>query len=491
MATPTPPGPDGTSRLLPEGFLFGVATAGFQIEGGYNGPGQPANNWAAWERSGRADPSGGALDFWNRYEEQLDRVAGLGCDSFRLSVEWARVVPGEDEVDEAALARYRAILEACRDRGLTPLVTLQHFTHPAWLGTDLWLRPDSPARYVEWVTRAVDALGDLCRHWVTLNEMNILAVESYLIGTFPPGRRFDLGATLRAIDNLLTAHILGYQAIHRLQPGAVVATNNYALSVYELDRLPLDILAARAEGTLGGKLRPWLAERRAAYLARLPVPSSARSRAAEGAFRRLAQRRAPLEGAFPRAVSAAEAAVTDRLLDVAQVDYYDPVVSHHVRLPGHRTAGGRSWEPARLLWDDPPNPAGLVSYCAVNEQPGTAVWVVENGLCNRVTDGRSLPRIDGWDRPRYLREHLAAVVEAVRVGIPVGGYWHWTLADNYEWGSYEPRFGLYGVDRRAGTRWTERDSMGDDAAGCYRELIAGLRRGDGTVLAGPPGAVPR
>ena len=82
------------AAVPPDGFLFGVATAGFQVEGGYNGPGQPANNWLPWEHVGRVEPSGNAVGFWERPEEAFDRAAALGCNSFRLSVEWARVFPG-------------------------------------------------------------------------------------------------------------------------------------------------------------------------------------------------------------------------------------------------------------------------------------------------------------------------------------------------------------------------------------------------------------
>ena len=90
--------PPSDRSILPAGFRFGVATAGFQIEGGFNGPGEPANNWVRWERAGRVEPSGLAVDFWNRSEEHLDRAAAMGCDAFRLGVEWARVepVPGAD-----------------------------------------------------------------------------------------------------------------------------------------------------------------------------------------------------------------------------------------------------------------------------------------------------------------------------------------------------------------------------------------------------------
>src|ERR1019366_1885622 len=144
-------------RVLPDGFLFGVATAGFQVEGGYNGPGEPANNWLAWEQVGRVQPSGNAVGFWDRPEEALDRAAALGCNSFRLGVEWARVFPDERGVDRAALDRYAGIVGGCIDRGLEPLVTLHHFTHPDWLGEDFWLRPDAPDRYCRWVEVVVEA----------------------------------------------------------------------------------------------------------------------------------------------------------------------------------------------------------------------------------------------------------------------------------------------------------------------------------------------
>ena len=109
--------------------------------------------------------------------------------------------------------------------------------------------------------------------------------------------------------------------------------------------------------------------------------------------------------------------------------------------------------------------------------------MAENGLCNRVRNGRSYPRVDGWGRERYLKASLSALLDAVDAGVPVGAYFHWTLADNYEWGSYQPRFGLYAVDRDRGARWSSADAMGGDAAGAYRRIADGLRSGDRSVLA--------
>jgi beta-glucosidase/6-phospho-beta-glucosidase/beta-galactosidase len=458
---------------LPAHFHFGVATAGFQIEGGYNGAGQPANNWRGWEAAGKVEPAGVALDFWNDWPHQLDLAAGLTCDAFRLSLEWARCEPADGEIDTDALDRYATILEGCRERGLEPLVTLHHFTHPHWLGEDFWLRPDSPERFADWVGVAVDHLGDRCHRWVTLNEINIYALQTWITGEFPPGRRADIAATVRTLDHMLTAHVLAYDAIVERQPDASVSTNPFTFSVYELERLLVDVLLGRSHGVGRHDLRTWLIARKRAFH-RAVAPRSPRERA----LRRFCSSTIPLDHALPRAVGAVYASPNVRCLGSVQMDWYDPVVSHHIRLPGHRTAGGRNWQPGRRLWDDPPDPGALQRYCEAEVEPGLDLdlEIVENGLCNRVVDGVSYPRLDGWDRPRYLRSHLEAVSRAAAGGVPLRSYFHWTLGDNYEWGSYEPRFGIYATERHGDrVTWSDHDSMGDDAAGAYRDLIARLR----------------
>ncbi|HVC71954.1 MAG TPA: family 1 glycosylhydrolase [Acidimicrobiales bacterium] len=470
--------PVRSPRPLPQGFRFGVATAGFQVEGGFNGPGEPTNNWVRWERSGRVEPSGIAVDFWNRYEEHLDRVAAMGCDAFRMGVEWARVEPSPGAVDNDALERYAAVLDACRERGLEPLVTLHHFTHPAWLGEDFWLSGDSASLFAGWVELVARALSSRCRNWVTLNEINVVGLGSYLLGMFPPGRLAAVPDMTRAFDNLLAAHVRAYDVLHRLQPEAMVTTNNTSVSVYELDRLLIDLLLSRRAGVGRGDMDAYIAERRVCWYGAIGPADPV-----EHVLRRLGRRVADRpEENFCNSLEAIRTSTHDSTLDVVGIDYYDPVSSHHVRLPGTRTAGGRSWAPARELWDDLVFPRGLASYCRANATDGLDLWMVENGICNRVRRGRSFPRLDGWDRVRYLRENLASMVGAIDAGVPVGAYYHWTLADNYEWGSYEPRFGLHGVDRERGLRVLDTDSVGADAAGAYRRIIEGLRAGDRSVL---------
>ena len=167
-----------------------------------------------------------------------------------------------------------------------------------------------------------------------------------------------------------------------------------------------------------------------------------------------------------RAVDAVYDSPHDRTLDVLGLDWYDPAVGRHFRLPGHRTAGGRNRLPTRALWDEVPDPVGLdrgwLSAHAHWPRTFRCGWS-RTGCAVGSGTVAPIPRLDGWDRPRYLREHVAAVMAAVDDGVPVAGYWHWSLVDNYEWGSYEPRFGLHGFDRTGGDGgpgWMEDDAHG-------------------------------
>ena len=299
-------------------------------------------------------------------------------------------------------------MTGCVERGLEPLVTLHHFTHPDWLGDDFWLRPDAPDRFRGWAEVAVDALAPLVRHWVTINEINVLSIGSWLLGMFPPGRLLGFGDAAIAVDNLLAAHVAAYEVIHRMRPDAVVTTNNSCMSLYEYDRLLIDLLLARSMGVERDDVGGWLAE--PPPPARRPAPAGRNGRApaagvqrGEGALRRRSDRSPPVGGWFPLRSSAARSAESggeavydsphERTLDVIGLDYYDPVASRHFRLPGHRTAGGRNRLPARELWDDVPDPGGLTRWLQAQQAlaPGMPFWVVENGMCNRVRQGRSHP----------------------------------------------------------------------------------------------------
>jgi beta-glucosidase len=493
------------ASLLGEGFAIGVATSGYQVEGGFNGEGEPHNNWSGWEGTGRAARSGMACDFWRRPEEALDRAAAIGCNAFRLSVEWARLEPRPGAFDDAALERYAEILSLCTARGLEPIVTLHHFTHPWWLGEEFWLRPGSPDVFARHVARVVPALAPFCRRWVTINEPNIVTLMGWIEGACPPGRRMAVADAFCALDNLLTAHVLAADAVSAVQPEAEVTVNTSSSSVYEHDRMLLDLLQLRDAGVDPADVDRYVDERRAVHDAAFPPRHAGEAvirrffaaMSPYGAVRELGRSRAwtRLRGvtrrpAPRRVLAAVQASARPRALDAVGFDWYDPVASHAMRVPGRRRQDGTlDWSFSRAYWDVVSDPDGLRSWCATESalRPGLPLWIVENGMATRTRDGQAVPREDGMDRPRYVREHLGAVVGAVAAGVPVRAYFHWSLMDNYEWGTYEPRYGLYGVDRTdpAAVRLMDTDAVGDDAAGEFTRVVAGLRAGDRSVLDPP------
>ncbi len=476
---------DRSNSLLSPSFLFGVATAGFQIEGGYNGPGEPANNWEPWEREGRVEISGGATGFYDEPERQLDLAAAIGLSSFRLSIEWSRIEPTRGVIDTSAIEHYRRILAAIAERGMVPVVTLQHFTHPAWLGSAPWCDPSSVAPLVGWMRRAVESFGDLCSRWVSINEPNILAINTFFSGLFPPGRLLDATSVAQTFDTLLAAHVAGYDVIHELQPEAVVTTNPYTFSIYELDQAATDLLTAREAGVESADLSAHLLEQRRVHYRRIGDGGPGATGTIERFLRRMAASRFSVADAFPTTRAALQASTATHHLDVIAVDHYAPIAASHLVVPGIQTSGGRWWKPGRALWDDAPDPSMLVTVLEEAGSYGRPVWILENGMSNRVVRARSYARMDGLRRPEYLATHLGAVLAAVETGVPVEGFWHWTLIDNYEWGSYEPRFGLYGMDRPQGMVVTSTDALGDDSAGAYGRIIAGLTSGDDSVVTRP------
>ena len=214
-------------------FLWGVASSGYQCEGGYNGPGQPQNNWSGLEAGEIVMRTGPAADFWNRYEEDFAHSQAMGLNAFRLSIEWARVQPSTSAAamttppafDRAALDGYADRLAACRRHNLEPVVTLQHFTHPAWLGVDVWLDDRTPALFEQFVSTAVahinrrliEIYGERPMEWfVTINEPNMLVLNTYLNRHFPGGGHRGMKVAVTAYNRLLAAHVRAYNAIHDL-----------------------------------------------------------------------------------------------------------------------------------------------------------------------------------------------------------------------------------------------------------------------------------
>ncbi len=189
---------------FPAGFLWGTATAAFQVEG-HNAP----SNWSAWvDEPGRIIQGmkpGLACDWWGgRWKEDLDRAAETGQNAHRLSVDWARIQPAPDRWDEDALDYYRQILRGVIERGMTPMVTLHHFVDPLWFAEQGgWAHPDAPRLFVAYVRKTVEALREYVSLWVTINEPNIYYFNGYLTGEFPPGKKGDLNSVFAVLTNMV------------------------------------------------------------------------------------------------------------------------------------------------------------------------------------------------------------------------------------------------------------------------------------------------
>jgi beta-glucosidase len=201
---------------FPDGFVWGTATAAHQVEGNnWN------NDWWAWEHNPAApckEPSGDACDHWDRWPEDLELLAGLNLKAFRLSVEWARIEPEDGEFSFAALDHYRRVCARCRELGVEPIVTLHHFTTPRWVAAaGGWADPNTAERFARYAGRVAGAVGDLVDRVCTINEPNWLVTNGYFLGIWPPGEK-DMGAALRATENVVAAHRRAGEAVRAARP---------------------------------------------------------------------------------------------------------------------------------------------------------------------------------------------------------------------------------------------------------------------------------
>lgn len=474
-----------------------VAAAG---EGGFNGPGQPENQWWPWEATGRAAAPGLAGDVWRHPEAVLDRAASAGCEVLVLPVEWARVEPSPGQVDRHSLYRYARTVARCAERGIAPMVTLHDLSHPAWLGAEFWLTPGSPDRFAEHVARVAGALGSACGQWVTLAQPNLGALAGWVGGHNPPGRVGAVSDAWAVLDNLCTAHVLAYDAIHAHQPDAAVTMGLVAPGSYDWHRLPVDLMAAPALGVGRHDVDAWVDERRRHHDRQLP-PASLRELGA----RRLASALAPYGR---RGLGAAgwwrerrAAASPRRLLDVLY-DRSGPMPLDGLTLVWSPLSGTRSARPDALgqvgrmagmapgeaarptaPWDAPVAFEGMQAWCrALGRDPLPLPLWVHGGLAMPPGGGA---RADGWDRPAYLRAMVAAAVELVEDGTPVSAFCYRDLGGAVDRAGTGADAGLFAVTAHPGgeeVEWHHLDGAGEASGDALRRLVAAVRAGNRTVL---------
>ncbi len=248
---------------FPKNFLWGSSTSAYQVEGGI-GPvrslahdkvaspedlGEATSNgvendWSEAARQGKVPFAGRACDSYNRYEEDFDIAKSLGQNAHRFSIEWARVEPEEGKFDEQAIDHYRKVLQALRDRGLEPVVTLYHWTLPLWfVKKGSWLAKDSHQTFGSFVERVVSEYKDLVKFWITLNEPMVYASGGFLRGNWPPFVRSPV-VFLRVISRLTTSHDVAYDKIKSISATAQVGIAKHNIN-FESNANPIYQLAAK------------------------------------------------------------------------------------------------------------------------------------------------------------------------------------------------------------------------------------------------------
>ncbi|UGQ12802.1 family 1 glycosylhydrolase [Yinghuangia sp. ASG 101] len=388
---------------FPDGFLWGSATAAHQIEGN-----NLASDFWALEHAANsrfAEPSGDACDHYRLFREDIALLADLGLNSFRFSIEWARVEPEDGFFSDAALAHYRDVLEACHASGVVPVVTLHHFTSPKWLmGLGGWEYERTPERFAAYCRTVMAELGDLIPYACTLNEANIGRVIRRIVanlgegrrprveqapvglgegpGASQPGGRAPEGHFLSqfsdtAFDVITRAHTAARAVIREVSPHTEVGLT---LALQDVQALP------------GGE------------------------KAAEEVWAELFE---------------------DFLPAIAGDDFLGVQNYSRIRVGPEGVAPvPEDAEVTQMGYEFYPQALGSVLRAAASA--GLPLIVTENGLA---TD-------DDARRVAFVRSALEGLERSLADGVDVRGYLHWTLLDNFEWmHGFAPKFGLIAVDR--------------------------------------------
>jgi beta-glucosidase len=443
-----------TGHQFPKGFLWGTATAAYQVEGATAEDGRTASIWDTFSRTpgkvAAGDTGDKAADHYHRWREDVALMASLGMTAYRFSVSWPRVQPtGRGPVAGRGLDFYRALVDELLAHGIQPCVTLYHWDMPQELeDCGGWPQRDTAYRFADYTAGVGAALGDRVPLWTTLNEPWCSAFLGYGSGVHAPGRT-DPVAALRAAHHLNLAHGLASDALRTVLPShaQISVTLNPAQvrpasdSAADLDAVRrIDALATRifTEPMLGGAYPPDL----------------------------LADTTAITDWSFVRD---GDTVLCRHPIDVLGLNYYTPTVVSGAtdsdrprRDPnGHGGFAHSAWPAAEHVdFHQPPgrrtamswsvDPSGLYDLLMrfTRDHRGLPLLITENGAAyddEPASDGT----VHDPDRIAYLHGHLAAVQGALAEGADVRGYFLWSLLDNFEWAyGYGKRFGAVHVDYR-------------------------------------------
>lgn len=452
----------GSSSLtFPDGFIWGAATSAYQIEGAWNEDGKGESIWDRFSHTpgAIADGSTGdvACDHYHRWPEDVALMKELGLKAYRFSVSWPRILPeGRGKVNRAGLDFYSRLVDGLLEAGIAPFVTLYHWDLPQSLQEEGgWVERSTADAFVEYADVVSRHLGDRVKHWITHNEPWSVATMGHQLGVHAPGLK-DYPASLKTCHHLLLSHGWAVPVLRRNSPGAEVGI---ALVLFPLVSGPSDTGVLPAFRKLDGYFNRWFLD--PLYGRRYPADAVADH----------------IEAGHlaPEGMSFVEPGDLEAIAaptDFLGVNYYAPAILRSEIPPGGDE------DPLILLYPGPEYeythmgmlvyPDGLrhlLTRVHFEYHPGR-IYITENGASYPDSpDGDG--RVRDERRLRYLRDHFAAAHSAIECGVPVAGFFVWTLMDNFEWSfGFMEHFGIVWVD--PGThRRTPKDS-----ALWYRQIIA-------------------
>ena len=426
-----------TRSELPKDFVFGAATSAYQIEGAWNEDGKGESIWDRFVHTPGTIEDGTtgdvACDHVHRMHEDVGLMADLGLDAYRFSISWPRVLPtGTGAVNEAGLAFYDRLVDALLEKGIEPFPTLYHWDLPQALqDAGGWVARSTVDAFSEYAEIVSRKLGDRVKHWITLNEPFVSAIIGHLEGRHAPGHRSEREA-LAATHHLLLAHGRSVPILREHVPGGSIGITLVLGAVHAASDSEQDRIAA---ATFDAALNR-------SYL----DPLSGRGYPAD----------VPHDGAVLE--SFVQADDLERIaapIDFLGVNYYTRHVARSDAVPEEENAPRAVTvgdEKTDMGWEVYPEGLYEVFDRLSRDYDFAAYYVTENGAAYPdVVNADGTVRDE--ERISYLRRHVQQAARIVEAGIPLRGYFAWSLMDNFEW-SYglKKRFGLIYVDFETGRR---------------------------------------
>lgn len=415
-----------------DSFCWGVATAAYQTEGAYQKDGKGLSIWDVFtQRSGNIyqnQHAHEACDFYHRYEEDLQIVRSLNIDHFRFSLSWPRILPeGTGRVNETGLDFYNRLVDYCLSLGITPWVTLYHWDLP-WVLSEKggWTNRDIIGWFKEYVEVAVKALGDRVQHWMILNEPMMFTGGGYFLGIHAPGKR-SISSFLAAVHHATLCQAEGARVVKGLQPSAQVGTTFSCAHVEPVRPVARHQRAAARADALLNRLFIEPAVGLGYPTQQLPV------------LKRLEKYMHPGD----------EELMAYNFDFIGLQNYTREVIRHAWSMPyvfARPVAAERRGVPVTLMgWEVYPEAIYRVLQQFHQSYGLQKIVITENGAAFRdtVEDGQVVDS----QREDYLRDNIKQCLRAREEGVPVAGYFVWTLTDNFEWAEgYRTPFGLVHID---------------------------------------------